>query len=298
MTAIFSGAGEKGGDSAVAPSAGSRCHPGLAPYGPLRDELLRLPPGQWIAHCNRLAASRGLRSAGGMPLRFVAGSDPQGAVGYEAAIFHQGRVACRGSGRGALHDLHNALVWLTFPDVKATLNRLHVESAADADEGSSRHPAPRERRGLTATPAVGRGRGRVRDLATLLDESGLLWLSADASLDARLQARDWLGLLVENRERLTAQVRPIVIGHGLLEKLAVPYKAMTAHCLPCRAVADGAIAAQGGDPRDSHAAACLAAAFAGDRVPKLAPLPILGLPGWDPANVDPSYYDDARVFRA
>jgi hypothetical protein len=40
------------------------------------------------------------------------------------------------------------------------------------------------------------------------------------------------------------------------------------------------------------------AAFAGDRVPKLAPLPILGLPGWDPANVDPSYYDDARVFRA
>lgn len=272
-TSIGSGAA---GDGAVASRADGSCHPGLALYRPLRDELLRLPPGQWIAHCNRLAESRGLRSAAGAPLRFVADFEPPGALGYEAAIFHQGRVACRSGGRGAVHDLHNALVWLTFPAVKATLNGLHVESPT----------------------RDGGGRGRLRDVATLLDESGLLWLSADAGLDARLQAKDWRGLLVDNRERLAAEVRPVVIGHGLLEKLLAPYKAMTAHCLPCRAVAQDAFAGRAGDECDRLAAACLAAAFAGGRVPKLAPLPILGLPGWDAANVDPSYYEDARVFRA
>jgi hypothetical protein len=37
--------------------------------------------------------------------------------------------------------------------------------------------------------------------------------------------------------------------------------------------------------------------FAAGAPPVLAPLPVLGLPGWDRANDDPSYYEDARVFR-
>jgi hypothetical protein len=232
-----------------------------------------------------------------MPLRFVAGFDPPGALGYEAAIFHEGRVACRTDGRGAEHDLHNALVWLTFPAMKATLNALHVRAAADDGDGSRHGSDARHRHGQAASRVGGSGRGRVRDVATLLDESGLLWFSADARLDARLRSRDWRDLLVENRERLATHVRPIVIGHGLLEKLATPYKAMTAHCLVCPAVPSGE-ATLGWNACDRQAAACVAAAFAGGRVPKLAPLPILGLPGWDPANVDPSYYEDARVFRA
>ena len=145
------------------------------------------------------------------------------------------------------------------------------------------------------------GRGRLRDMATLLDESGLLWLSSAAVLDAQLLARDWRGLLVSSREQLAANVRPIVIGHGLLEKLAAPYKSMTAHCVICRRNdRPEGVAAPAGEAAktvDESAAACIAAAFAAGSVPKLAPLPILGLPGWDPANLDPSYYDDARVFR-
>ena len=261
-------------DAPPGPATGSAtgsAHPGFDPYRGLRDELLCLPPQAWIARCNRLAGARGLRSAGGAPLRFVAATDAQDALGYEAAILHEGRVACRVEGRGAIHDLHNALVWLAFPAVKSTLNRLHVDAAH----------------------AHQRGRGRVRDVATLLDESGLLWWSGDRRLDAQLESRNWRALLVDNRARVAARVRPIVIGHGLLEKLAAPYKAMTAHCLVCNrdaSVADDAL--------DTSAAVRLAAAFAAGGVPKLAPLPILGLPGWDPGNVDPSYYDDARVFRA
>lgn len=281
--------------------SGASSHPGFAPFRRLRDEWLDLPVECWIDRCNRIAEARGLRSAGGAPLRFVLGCNPPGALDYETAIFREGRIACRREGRGMIHDMHNALVWLTFPAVKATLNRLHIDGMHHREKA----------------------RGRVRDVATLLDESGLLWLSDSPSLDAQLRARDWRSLLVRNRTELARLVRPVLIGHGLLEKLAAPYKSMTAHCLVCSAPeaaaalpdpapwlepagpaaasgAAGSAAAieRGNQEIDAGAAAALAAAFAGGSPPKLAPLPILGLPGWDPANVDQSYYDDARVFRA
>jgi hypothetical protein len=291
MIAIIRSAGDARRAAAAPSSDAGRAHPGFDPYRPLRDELLGLPASDWIARCNRLAEERGLRSAGGAAIRFVSDSEAQGALGYEAVIFSEGRVACRSRGRGADHDLHNALVWLTFPAVKATLNRLHVESASGraSDRGGDR---------LQCRDS---GRGRLRDMATLLDESGLLWLSSAAGLDARLLDRDWRGLLVTSRDQVAVHVRPIVIGHGLLEKLAAPYKSMTAHCVICRrADRPGTVAATAGNAAqaiDESAAACIAAAFSAGSAPKLAPLPILGLPGWDPDNLDPSYYDDARVFR-
>jgi len=249
-------------------------HPGFAPYRRLRAELLDLHAGDWVARCDSLAAIRRLRSATGAPIRFVGGADGGSALAYESAILHEGKVTCRSTGRGALHDLHNALVWLTFPQTKAVLNRLHF----------SREAAPAA------------GRGRLRDMLTLLDENGLLWLSDSPGLDAQLLGMDWTGLLVQNRERVLDRVVPIVFGHGLLEKLASPYKSMTAHCLVCsgRWSADVVHAPEA---IDGDVAARIAA-WSADLPQKLAPLPILGLPGWDPSNHDRSYYDDARVFRS
>ncbi len=266
-----------------------RPHPGFAPYRRLRERLLGLPDGQWVEHCNRLAAGRGLHSASGAAIEFVRDEQPDGALDYESSILERGRIACRAQGRGALHDLHNALTWLTFPMVKATLNRLHLEHR---QSDNSR-------------------RGRVRDRVTLLDESGLLWLSRSPRLDEQLLARDWRGLMVENRAQVSALVLPIIIGHGLLEKLAAPYKAMTAHCLVCSGCSGEWPAASAHSPAvtpelieaalaaglDAILASHIEAAFRAGP-PRLAPLPILGLPGWDAANVDASYYDDPRVFRA
>ena len=90
-------------------------HPGFDVYRRLRDELLGLPAPDWIGRANLLAAQRDLRSAAKVPIRFVMVQESAGALDYEAAILHEGRIACRPSGRGALHDLYNALVWLTFP---------------------------------------------------------------------------------------------------------------------------------------------------------------------------------------
>ena len=285
------------------PPALATRHPGFDPYGLLRDELFGLPGRDRVDRCNVLARRRGLRSAAGAPISFgVNKGCPPGALGYEATILHEGRIACRREGRGALHDLHNALVWLTFPRIKATLNRLHVDCAGSAQR-------------------AGQGRGRVRDAVTLLDESGLLWLSASRLLDEQLQARDWTGLLVSNRERVRNEVLPIIVGHGLLEKLAAPYKSMTAHCLICPwPPAGGDDGGPGGgdgielsevDRAGNELAGIDLAGIDLARIdaavakriakeshgPVLVPLPILGLPGWDPANFDASYYDDTRVFR-
>jgi hypothetical protein len=273
----------------MSPEALSR-HPGFAPYAGHRDELLGLPAAQWIARCNVLAAQRGLRSAAGVPITFCLCGPTRDALGYEASILHEGRIACRPHGRGALHDLHNALVWLRFPAIKATLNRLHL--AQEAAQG--RH-GPQQCGQLPGAPAS--SRGRLRDLVTLLDENGLLWLSRARLLDEQLQARDWRALLLSNRERVRTEVWPIVIGHGLLEKLARPYKSMTAHCLV------GHWPPSWAPPQDlalvdAAVSSSIAAAYAGRAAARLLPLPILGLPGWDPANIDASYYDDRRVFRA
>ncbi len=283
------------------PGAGPGVHPGFAPYAALRAQLLPLPREERLAHCNALASQRGLTSAAGVPLRFVDAGCPGDALGYEATILQEGRIAWRSDHKGAMHDLHNALAWLTFPRIKAMLNRLHLTDATPRSGASTASPK--------AAAGAGR-RSRRRDLLTLLDESGLLWLSASPQLDDELRRKHWHSLLVARREEIRARVRPVVIGHGLLEKLALPYKSMTAHCLVVpweRSAPTGAgrtPAASGQAPAaleqaeiDGAVAAHLEAAFGSRALPVLAPLPILGLPGWDPANLHASYYDDARVFR-
>lgn len=64
------------------------------------------------------------------------------------------------------HDLFNALVWLTFPGTKTTINARHYHALIDAmlDKGAAdaAQAAPRSKR------------GSVRDVNTLLDESGVV----------------------------------------------------------------------------------------------------------------------------
>jgi hypothetical protein len=124
-----------------------------------------------------------------------------------------------------------------------------------------------------ARDGVGGSRGAVRDAITLFDESGAL-LQAPAGLVAALRARDWHRLFIGQRP-LWRQARLWLVGHALLEKLTRPRKPITAHVL----LAD----AQG------MPLAPVAKPF--------LPLPVLGVPGWWPANEDPAFYADAAVFR-
>lgn len=244
--------------------------PWFAPYRALLDALSPdIAEGRWAACIDGLndrAADAGLRNENQKPLRFVS-ADAAGGEAYEAHIWATGGVPTRCDSAGVWHDLFNAVVWLTFPRTKARLNALQARSIA--------------------TEGVGRGRGRLRDAATLLDENGALLLTRDDALVSALRRFDWQALFVVDRARFGSAVEVVVFGHALLDKLRSPYKAVCAHAW--------VLEADAGDGVDLCAARTLSASM---RPAAMSPLPVLGVPGWWAANADARFYDDPRVFRA
>jgi hypothetical protein len=189
---------------------------------------------------------------------------PEGQA-YEDFIFKTAQVPTR----DGLHDFFNGLCWHRFPLAKSCLNQLQA--------------AEIEAQGIRPT------RGPVRDALTLFDENVVLMHAPDA-VWAALQARDWVKLFVDLRDQWQ-QVHLVLFGHALLEKLITPYKSITGHVYRV---------APEVNPHDE---AALDAWLVQDLQPaKLAtkpyePLPVLGIPGWWPANADRAYYDDVQVFR-
>lgn len=234
--------------------------PWLAPLRELRPLIER---ADWRAQLTAAARSRQVTTVQGLPIEFV-GADDAGANAYEAHIAATGRVPTRENA----HDLFNALIWLAFPLTKAALNARQAEEI--------------ERNGVRAT------RGPVRDAATLIDESGML-LAADEDACAALARLDWPWLFGEQRARWGRQWLPFAFGHALIEKLLAPYKGLTASvlCLPVSAADPSAV--------DPAASAWVRHVAMAPRL--LAHLPVLGIPGWWPANEDPAFYADAAVFR-
>jgi hypothetical protein len=222
-------------------------------------------PGQRVAA--QVAAGQpqheALNDAGADPVRFVPQEQLPAGVPYEQFIFDTGQCPVR----PGLHDFFNALVWQRFPRAKAVLNRVQAAEIARA--------------------GVGARRGPVRDAITVFDENGAL-LQAPPSLWAALQERAWRRLFVELRP-LWAQARLWIFGHALLEQLAMPRKGLTAHVWRADAALDSGAAADAW-----LAAQCTPQALA---TKPFTPLPVLGVPGWWPANENFSFYDDSLVFR-
>jgi hypothetical protein len=205
-----------------------------------------------------------LNTASGAPVRFVPQDTLPAGAAYEAFIFRTGQCPVR----PGLHDFFNGLAWLRFPQAKAALNRLQAQEIA--------------RMGIVAR------RGPVRDAITVFDENGAL-LQAPQPLWDALQAREWRRLFVELRP-LWRDARLVVFGHALLEQLAVSArKPLTAHVWRGDAALDSGAAADGW-----LAARCTADTLAAK---PFTPLPVLGVPGWWPANENFSFYDDSLVFR-
>ena len=234
--------------------------PWLAPLRELRSCVERT---DWREALSAEARQRGVATATGLPIRFVV-PDDAGATAYEAHIAATGRVPTRDNA----HDLFNALIWLAFPLTKASLNARQAQEIA--------------RDGVRDT------RGPVRDAATLIDESGLL-LAASEETCAALIRLDWQWLFAVKRGHWGRDWMPFAFGHALIEKLLAPYKRLTAVvlCLPLA----GATLAQ----VDSASAQWVQRTALAP--PLLSHLPVLGIPGWWPANEDPAFYADAAVFR-
>jgi len=240
-------------------------------FAPLQPVIERFSPSQWPDHAALTVAAGGVLASRAMPLRFV---PPRGHTDrerryYELHIAETGEVETRPEN---WHDLFNALVWITFPKAKAAIN--------------AQHAAILEERG----DAEAKRRGPERDSLTLFDEGGVIVASSSTELQQLIVDFEWKALFWHRRDELRAKVKFLAFGHALYEKGLDPHLGMVAKTIflpEAKSVA--------------HADEMLAAHFS-DRArfasPKaMAPMPVLGVPGWHPGTQRESFYDDSSHFR-
>jgi hypothetical protein len=248
--------------------------PWLAPVLRVAEQVLRT--SDWRGGLNAVASDAGLKNHRSLPISFIPQSDLPADVAYETFISESGGVPTRDN----LHDFFNALVWLTYPKIKVQLNALQAMEIA--------------RRGQSAQFAQS-SRGRLRDAATIFDENAVVLLTSNAAVGDMLRHHAWRRLFVEQRKQFERDCRVYLFGHALMEKLVSPYKAITGHTWVVEAEAailalpDTEIQAW----LDVYVSAQLQSGF---NTSDFTHLPVLGVPGWWPAQGE-DFYADRAVFR-
>ena len=237
--------------------------PWLVPLAALgRQAAQRVQAGASVAAALNALVDEGKAPAPGV--RFVPQAALPAGMAYEQFIHDQGDVPTRDN----LHDFFNGLIWLHYPATKRRFNQLQAQAIA--------------------LDGVGAVRGPVRDALTVFDENGAVLLAPPA-LHAALAARQWRRLCVELRP-LWQQARLLILGHALLEKLALPRKSITAHVYQAQTAINNIVNVDAGLAHDLTAPWLAVKPF--------APLPVLGVPGWWADNQNFCFYDDSLVFRS
>jgi hypothetical protein len=249
-------------------------------FAPIAPSLARLDPGRWPTHEELTALAEGVLTSRGVPVRFVPPRTQReaGMPYYELRIAQTGEVETR---PGNWHDLFNALAWVAFPKAKAAINAQHAAMLAEGGEEEARRRNP------------------ARDALTLFDEGGVAVASSSPGMLRLIVDFEWKELFWRRREELARTVRFVAFGHSLFEKALDPFIGIVAKTvfvpvnelfamLPAGsqvAQVDGLLAA--------HFAS--RSRFASPKA--MAPLPVLGIPGWHPGTERESYYDDPGHFR-
>jgi len=253
-------------------------------FEPLRVHAPGSFPDQWprLPVLQSLLDQRDppVRVAIGAPLRLV----PQVSKAGRSELRYEERIYCHGElqvRNANWHDLFNVLVWLTFPRAKTALN--------------ARHHAAFERRTRTDAP----NRGPVEDALTLFDEGGVIVASTSRELLDLLGAFAWKDLFWRRREAVASHMRFFLFGHALYEKALRPFAGITGRGL-CFDVGGDFLRAPPADrlaELDDRVAAHIGAPERLTGTRDLAPVPILGVPGWCADNEVETYYDDTDYFR-
>ena len=254
--------------------------PWLAGFDPaLVSAVAELPIVAFLEYANRCVAMQGACTGHGQPARFVPQTTAFAGADYERCIAETGEIPTRDS----LHDRYNALVWLTFPETKAALNREQVAAM-----------------GRQVGRQVGRqGRGRRRDAFTLWDENlAVLVVPAGEAVVIRhcFAQHDWQEIFLGHREHWQQDWQVHLFGHALLEKLAAPFKAITAHLIVLESP-EGDNSNRIGNDLTAIDRVLVAQLQEFSDPAAFLHLPVMGIPGWDPANHDSAFYFDAAVFR-
>ena len=253
-------------------------------FTPLHPLLLDFKASDFprVDDLNALLAARRptITVQSGLPLRFVA-HQPEKLpfeMQYEPRCYLHGKVQMRSE---AWHDLFNALVWMTFPKAKAAINARHYLDLTSASGNPNRRSA-------------------VRDTVTLFDESGTVVACADTGLGQLLRDFKWKELFWQRRQQVNASMGFYLFGHGLYQKALQPYIGMTGQGLLVvveQQFFSWPLARQLGY-LDERLAAYLNAPEHCRNTRELAPVPILGVPGWATGNLREDYYDNISYFRS
>lgn len=240
------------------------------------------------SHWPELAALQALVSAraiaittgSGQPLRLVTQDAGAGAFEdrYEVRIYREGALPLRTHN---WHDLFNLLVWIAFPRAKAALNARHYHALL----------------GQQARGAL--NRGPAQDALTLFDESGMIVVSSDATLLQDLRDFAWTRLFWERRAQVMQRMHWLVFGHGLYEKALQPFVGITGHGVLIDVEPDfhALPLVRQRDFIDEALASRIADTTLFQATRELAPVPLLGVPGWWPANNQLSFYENTAYFR-
>ncbi|MGB0134338.1 DUF3025 domain-containing protein [Dokdonella sp.] len=196
---------------------------------------------------------------------------------YEERI-RRGQLATR---ERNWHDLLNALVWLRYPRIKRALNLAQCADIA----------------------VVGRReRTRAQCAMTHFDEAGAIVLCSDPELLELWDRHDWHGLFWREREAWGSRIAVFVFGHAILELALQPERLLVAKALALETDV-GEIASAINHPEsirprvDCHVARLIEGGLALRDPQDQRPIPLSGIPGWNPASTSESFFTDAPCFR-
>jgi hypothetical protein len=243
-------------------------------FASVRNVLSALDSQHWpnLGALNAISDSSRIRHGHHQRLRFVPPLHGGSAMSYETQIAATGEVPTRQN----MHDLFNALQWLSFPRLKSAINTEHVKRL----QVGGTHEA--------------KSRSKARDVLTMFDESGVIISSTDVSLLDLLREFQWKRLFIERRADVMAHMHFVVVGHGLMEKALRPFIGITGKAILLKMdVSTYCDTAR----LDQCAAAWIENASNLLTATSLSPIPLLGIPGWDARNEDANFYDNTDYFR-
>ena len=249
-------------------------------FAPLAPALARLPADRWPTHAELTALAEGVKTSRGRNLRFVKPRERNERERryYEQHIAETGEVETREN----WHDLFNALAWITYPKSKARINAQHAAILEEGGEAEARKRSPE------------------RDALTLFDEGGVIVACTSPSLLRLIVGFEWKELFWNRREELEAKARFLVFGHACYEQALEPYIGMVAKTVFVP-VSDFffmlSIEAQL-EEADKLVANHFASRARFVSPKTMAPMPVLGVPGWHFGVQDEHFYDDDSHFRS
>ena len=109
------------------------------------------------------------------------------------------------------HDFFNAMVWMSFPNTKKTLNALHFKAASSREAGTNR--------------------STLENRITQFDECGAVILTSNSALLELVRNHQWKELFIEHRDAFENEIKCVIFGHAIFEKALAPYIGMTCHCI-------------------------------------------------------------------